>query len=330
MKRIAVVAALAGILAGAFFWCYWQYTGSGPKRGHETVVLVRAGIGLRGIAKELGKAGIVAHPNLFYIIVRLSGNTHSLKAGEYAFADGVSMAEIVDQMASGHAIVHKVTVAEGLTSQMAYNIVKQHDDLTGDAGAVPEEGTLLPETYLFERGASRRSILDRMLADQKDFLDREWPKRDKRLPLKSKREAIVLASIVEKETSLPEERRHIASVFYNRLKTGMKLQSDPTIIYGLTKGYPLGRGILKSEIEQVTPYNTYAIVGLPAAPICNPGKDSIAAVLHPDNTDDLYFVADGSGGHAFSATLGAQIRNVIRWRRMEKTQQHPTPPSKKR
>ena len=325
MKRFGVLAfALAMGIAGFFLWGYAAFNGAGPKHGHETVVVIKSGIGLRGIAKDLGKAGVVSNADLFYVCVRLSGKTHFLKAGEYAIPDAASMADIVDLMASGRSVVHKVTVAEGLTSQMALDLVNAKSDLSGDAGAVPEEGTLLPETYLFERGTSREDILKRMRTAQEEFLERQWPMRDTALPLKTKREALILASVVEKETALPQERRHVAAVFYNRLKTGMKLQSDPTIIYGLTKGYPLGRGIRKSEIEQVTPYNTYAIVGLPAAPICNPGKDSIAAVLHPDKSNDLYFVANGSGGHAFAATIDEQVKNVAHWRTIEKKKQ-PSP-----
>lgn len=327
MKRLKVsVLALAAVFVIGAYWCSATYTGPGPKRGHETTVEVKSGVGLRGIAKALSAAGVIRHPNLFYLAVRLTGKSQLLKAGEYTVPDQASMADIVALMAAGKSIVHKVTVAEGLTSKMAYDIVKGHDDLIGEAGAVPEEGTLLPETYLFERGTTRSDILERMRKAQEDFLDREWDGRDKGLPLKSKAEAIVLASIVEKETAKADERRHIASVFYNRLKTGMKLQSDPTIIYGLTKGYPLGRGIRKSEIDQITPYNTYAIEGLPKAPICNPGKDAIAAVLHPAKSDDLYFVADGSGGHAFAATLNQQINNVHRWRKFEKVQQSTAKP----
>jgi UPF0755 protein len=197
--------------------------------------------------------------------------------------------------------------------------------LTGDAGPEPAEGTLLPETYLFTRGTTRAQMLDRMHKAQVKFLDDAWAGRSQGLPLQSPEEAVTLASVVEKETSLPEERRHIAAVFVNRLKSGMKLQSDPTIIYGITKGYPLGRGIRMSEIQAGTPYNTYVVSGLPAGPICNPGKDSIAAVLRPEQSGDLYFVASGHGGHVFSDNILEHQRNVLAYRAVEKLQQGDVP-----
>jgi UPF0755 protein len=209
-------------------------------------------------------------------------------------------------------------VAEGLTSNMVWKLVRNDKTLTGDAGPEPQEGTLLPETYLFTRGETRAHMLARMRSAQEKFLLAQWSGRKDGLPIKTMREAVILASLVEKETSLAEERRHIASVFLNRLKVGMKLQTDPTIIYGLTKGYPLGRGIRQSELEAATPYNTYVIAGLPPGPICNPGKDSIAAVLNPQTSDDLYFVATGRGGHAFATTVAEQARNVAAYRAFER------------
>jgi UPF0755 protein len=218
----------------------------------------------------------------------------------------------------GHSIEHKLTVAEGLTSQMAVGLVRGDPVLTGDAGPVPPEGALLPETYLFTRGATRSEIVAKMRKAQQELLDELWVARAPNLPVKTKEEAVILASMVEKETAIPAERPHIASVFVNRLRTGMKLQSDPTIIYGITKGYPLGRRIRQSEIDRATPYNTYAIIGLPPQPICNPGKGSIAAVLSPADTKDLFFVADGTGGHVFAATADEQAANVAKWRGIER------------
>ncbi|HEY5237414.1 MAG TPA: endolytic transglycosylase MltG, partial [Rhizomicrobium sp.] len=195
-------------------------------------------------------------------------------------------------------------------------IVEKDTALEGSA-SVPLEGTLLPETYLFTHGTTRAQLFAHMHAAQQKFIDAHWPTRAPNLPLANADQAIVLASIVEKETAIPEERRHIAAVFVNRLKLGMKLQSDPTIIYGITQGYKLGRPIRESEITAPTPYNTYAIAGLPPAPICNPGKDSIAAVLNPEPSADLYFVADGTGGHVFAATVQEHQKNVAKWRQIE-------------
>ena len=260
---------------------------------------------------------------LFQIGVRLHGETSALKAGEYAIPSHASMFDIMNILIAGKSIEHKVTMAEGLTSQMAYNLVRDDPVLVGDAGPLPPEGGLLPETYLFMRGATRGEIIDKMKKAQQTVLDELWEKRAPGLPIKTKEEAVILASIVEKETAIAAERRHVASVFVNRLRMGMKLQSDPTIIYGITKGYPLGRRIRQSEIERATPYNTYAIAGLPAEPICNPGKDALAAVLNPAQSKDLYFVADGTGGHIFSATVEEQNKNVAKWRDHRKATERP-------
>ena len=250
--------------------------------------------------------------------VRLRGYAGELKAGEYDIPAHTSEADIVKLLIAGASVQHRITAAEGLTSQMIYTIIANDSALTGDAGAVPPEGTLLPETYLFTHGTTRAEILDRMARDQEKFVEERWETRASGLPFTKPEEALILASIVEKETSIPDERRHIAAVFINRLRLGMKLQSDPTIIYSLTRGYPLGRGIRQSELERSHGhYNTYAIPGLPPTPICNPGKDSIAAVLDPINSRDLYFVADGTGGHVFTDNIADHQRNVARWRKIE-------------
>jgi len=200
---------------------------------------------------------------------------------------------------------------------MIAGLVNADRDLAGSPQEAPEEGALLPETYLFTKGTERSAILARMHDAQARFLARVWQSRDRSVPFRSPQEALTLASIVEKETAIPDERRHVAAVFINRLRIGMKLESDPTVIYGLSKGYPLGHGIRASELASVTPYNTYMIPGLSPTPICNPGKDSISAVLSPAHSTDLYFVADGTGGHVFAATKAEQDRNVARWRQIE-------------
>jgi UPF0755 protein len=233
------------------------------------------------------------------------------------------MHAIADILVEGKSIQYKLTAAEGLTSDMIWKLVQNNTVLLGDAGPVPAEGTLLPETYLFTRGETRAHLLAKMAKAQDAFLAEKWESRAAGLPLASRREAIILASIVEKETGLASERRHVAAIFINRLKMGMRLQTDPTIIYDLTKGYPLGRGIRASELAAPTPYNTYVITGLPPGPICNPGKDSIAAVLDPEDSKDLYFVATGRGGHAFAATIAEQERNVAAYRAYERQQQAP-------
>ncbi len=281
-------------------------------------VVIRQGVGLRGISAALHDSGVIADPDLFLWGVRLRRTTALIKAGEYAIPSHASMHDILDILIAGKSIQHKITAAEGLTSDMIAKLINADAELAGPPVAAPAEGTLLPETYLFLRGATRGQIIDRMIAAQKKLIARLWPRRDTNLPYHTVREAITLASIVEKETSLPAERRHIAAIFVNRLRTGMKLQSDPTIIYSITGGYPLGRGIRMSELSRVTPYNTYAVAGLTPTPICNPGTDAIAAVLNPGTTSDLYFVASGTGGHVFSASIADQNRAVAALRSRER------------
>ena len=311
---LLVVAALA---LGAWLVEAYSFESRGPAL-KETTVLIKPGSGVSSIAQSLRRAKVISSPDLFVLGVRMRGLQGKMKAGEYAIPARASMQHVAEILVSGKSIEHKLTIAEGLTSQMAYDLVKKDKVLTGAPGAVPAEGTILPETYLFLRGTTRAELLLRMQKSQTQLLDKLWPKRAKDLPFKTREEALVLASVVEKETGVASERPRIASVFVNRLRQGIRLQSDPTIIYGLTKGYPLGRGIRLSELNRVTPYNTYAIDGLPPTPIANPGRDSIRAVLNPPKTTDLFFVADGTGGHVFTGSLGEHNANVAKWRVIEK------------
>jgi len=218
----------------------------------------------------------------------------------------------------GDTVLHRVTVAEGLTSHQIVEILRQNDLLTGEITEDPPEGSLAPETYTIERNQSRSDVLKLMEKHQAEILAEAWEKRAPDLPLSSPEEVLVLASIVEKETGIAEERGRVASVFLNRLKRGMRLQSDPTVVYGITEGKaPLGRGLRRSELDRVTPYNTYQVDGLPPTPIAAPGRDAIMAVVNPEDTNFLYFVADGTGGHVFSETLAEHNSNVARWRRIE-------------
>jgi UPF0755 protein len=318
-----VILAVAG--AGAWFWEQENFQAPGPSPKYA-VVMVEPGDHVATIARHLADAGVVANADLFRVGLRIRNLHGTLKAGEFEFPPHASMASVAGIIASGKSIQHKLTAAEGLTSEMIYKLVAANPVLVGDAGVIPDEGSLLPETYLFTRGATRAQLLARMTKARDKLLARLWPDRAANLPYTTEQEAITLASIVEKETALPEERRHIAAVFANRLRLGMKLQSDPTIIYDITRGYPLGRGIRQSELDRASPHNTYAIAGLPPTPICNPGKDSIAAVLSPAVSNDLYFVADGAGGHVFSATIAAHAQNVAKWRALENPAPPPPPP----
>ena len=315
-KVLIILAVLVVIAAGAVEWAIaaWNQPGPPAPAGNQTVVLIEPRTSVHEISQKLEDARLLKNALVFEFDLRLHRMNDRLKAGEYAVPSRASMADIAALLASGKSIQHKLTAAEGLTSDMIAKLVADDADLTGEAGASPAEGTLLPETYLFTHGTTRAELLERMKDAATKFLAAQWGGRAAGLPFQTPTEAVVLASIVEKETSLPEERRHIAAVFINRLKNGMKLQSDPTIIYGITKGYPLGRDIRASEITAPTPYNTYVIDGLPPGPICNPGKDSLAAVLNPEQSDDLYFVATGQGGHAFAATMAEHNKNVVAYR----------------
>lgn len=317
---LTVIAAL--ICAGIAGYGWFEFNRAGPPAkglASETVVLLDEGMGLNSIATRLEEAGVIRNRFVFRAGVLFSGNGKRLKAGEYSIPARAPMDDVMRLLVEGKSILHKLTVPEGKTVAMIWRIVEEDPILVGDMPAVmPPEGELLPETYLFMRGTSRAELLERMHADHSDLLDQLWEGRKEGLPIASKDEAVTLASIVEKETGLAEERPRVAAVFVNRLRRGMKLQSDPTIIYGLTKGEPLGRGIRKSELERRTPYNTYIIDGLPPTPIANPGRAALEAVLNPPDTEELYFVADGTGGHVFAKTVSEHNRNVAAWRRIER------------
>jgi UPF0755 protein len=319
---LAFLAALAG---GAWYWEQWNFQQPGPSPA-DRIVMVAPGDHVAVIAEHLAAAGVIANADLFRLGLRLRNLQGTLKAGEYGFPAHVSMADVAGILASGKSIQHKLTAAEGLTGAMILNLVRSDPVLVGTAPPVPAEGALLPETYLFTRGTTRAELVARMEKAHDKLVARLWSDRAGNLPIKSEEDAVVLASIVEKETALPAERRHIAAVFMNRLRLGMKLQSDPTIIYDITRGYPLGRGIRQSELDRPTPHNTYAIAGLPPTPICNPGKDSLAAVMNPADSADLYFVANGTGGHVFAATVEEHDRNVAKWRSLEHSAPGPALP----
>jgi len=320
MRFALVLVILVAIAAGVVEWANaaWDVAGPPAAKGTETVVLIAPGSRTHAVAQLFEHQGVVRLGLVFEFDLRVRGLASKIKAGEYAIPSSASMAAVAKILVDGKSIQHKFTAAEGLTSDMIWKLARADAVLVGDAGGVPEEGSLLPETYLFTRGETRAHLLGKIAEAQRAALEQLWPGRAQDLPFHTMREAVILASIVEKETALPEERRHIASIFVNRLKIGMRLQTDPTVIYGLTRGYPLGRGIRQSELDRATPYNTYVITGLPPGPICNPGKDALAAVLNPEQSDDLFFVATGRGGHVFAATISQQARNVAAYRAFER------------
>ena len=314
---VLIIVGIAALGAGAW-WETRNFAAPGPA-AQETIVLIKPGMGLNAIAQTLADAQAVQSGFLFRVgAMRRSAGT-SLKAGEYAIPASASMAQILDMLARHKVMQHRLTIAEGLTSEMVVALLKAEPALDGEV-ETPPEGSLLPETYLFERGTTRAEILARMRRAQAQLLEQLWPKRRPDLPFTTLQEALTLASIVEKETAIPSERPRIAAVFINRLRLPMRLESDPTIIYGLTKGVPLGHSLRESELNAPNPYNTYQIDGLPPTPISNPGRDAIAAVLNPPDSEDLFFVADGSGGHVFARTFAEHQTNVAAWRKFERAQ----------
>ena len=285
----------------------------------DKIVVIPPGTPPGDIADQLESEGVISNKFMFNFAAVREGVRSSLKAGEYNFKQQASLQDTIDVLVSGKAILHSVTIPEGLTSEQVVNRLKDNDILVGDVREIPKEGSLLPDTYKFARGLSRDQLLQLMAKDQKKLLDEIWKKRAADVPVKSPWELVTLASIVEKETGRADERPHVASVFANRLAKRMRLQSDPTIIYGIVGGKgTLGRGILKKEVETPTPYNTYTIDGLPPGPIANPGRAAMEAVANPSKTRDLFFVADGTGGHVFAETLDQHNKNVSRWREIEK------------
>jgi UPF0755 protein len=271
------------------------------------------------ILAQLDREGVIDSPMLLNIALVVEGARAKLKPGEYLFKPNASMREVMDELVNGRQILHGVTIPEGLTTEQIVTRLRDNDVLAGDTSEIPKEGALLPETYKVARGYPRAKLLVKMQEDQRKLLDQIWARRSPDLPVKTPFELVTLASIVEKETGRADERPRVAAVFVNRLRKGMRLQSDPTIVYGLVGGKAtLGRGILRSEVEKYTPYNTYAIEGLPPGPIANPGRAALEAVANPSRTQELYFVADGTGGHVFAETLDQHSRNVQRWRLIEK------------
>ncbi len=331
-RRLAVMTGsaattLALALAVMALWCVWSYFSPGPaaREGASTTVILRHGASLPEIASDLETQGVVRSGSVFMAAAQITRAARRLKAGEYAFPSRSPLSRVIEMIRDGRIVRHYVTIPEGLTSAQATAILMANRILTGPVTA-PPEGAILPETYEVERGTDRGVVLHRMMAARDRLLAELWPDRRAGLPFRSPEEAVTLASIVEKETALPDERPRVAAVFVNRLEKGIPLASDPTIVYGLTGGTPLGHGIRQSELASTTAYNTYHFTGLPPTPICNPGRASIAAVLDPARTSDLYFVANGTGGHSFSATMEQHEKNVEHWREIER-QRAQAPPS---
>lgn len=316
-----VMLAVVGVGAAVFFGK--QAFDAPGSTTTAKAFLVRPSSGVARIAADLEQAGLVSDATVFRLGVRAYGGEATMKAGEYEVEAGASMRDIMKLLQSGKSVMYSLTIPEGLTVAQAFRRIAENDALSGDMPTVmPTEGSLAADTQRFTRGAERKAIVEKMLAQQTALIDEIWANRNPDLPIADVNEFVTLASIVEKETGIDSERPRVASVFVNRLRKNMRLQSDPTILYGLFggAGRPEGRPIYQSDIEKPTPYNTYVINGLPPTPIANPGRAALEAVANPPQTDDLYFVADGTGGHVFAETLAEHNKNVARWRAIQKKQ----------
>lgn len=309
------------LAAGALMIGYGihSYSSSGPLKT-DKMVLIEKGSGVSSIANKLVQENIIYNDLVFKVAARFGD---FLKAGEYEFPAGASTAKVLQMLQEGDVFDRKITIVEGYTVQQIIKRLNARDDLMGDIKNMPKEGTLLPNTYHFVKNEERQNVINRMAENMTVALDEAWKRRANNLPIKTKAEALTLASIVEKETSVAEERERVAGVFINRLRKGMPLQTDPTVIYAITKGDikedgkgPLGRRLLRKDLQFDSPYNTYKYSGLPPGPIANPGIDSIKATLNPEEHDYIFFVADGTGGHAFAKTLAEHNRNVAKWRKV--------------
>jgi len=304
--------AAIGLVLAALVVVYALWWAPGPKPGPHDVI-VKEGTTLGMVSRQLAREGAIpGTARTYYVMARLFGSSDPIQAGEFEIPKGMGGASILDLLQHGKPLLRLITVTEGMPSIIVEDKLAASPYLTGQTPDIPE-GSVLPDSYSFQRGDPRAALVKRMQQAMSKTIAALWPKRSTDCPVQTPEQAIILASIVEKETAKPAERPMVAGVYCNRLKIGMKLDADPTVIYPVTKGKPLGRRILKSELEADNPYNTYRRAGLPPGPIANPGKASIQAVLHPAQTKALYFVADGSGGHVFAETLAEQNANVAKW-----------------
>ena len=323
MGLLVFITLFGGLILASYNFMKYRYVRSGPL-AEEVIYSVPEGIGLSTLAGKLETDGLIDSAVMLKLNAKLTGIGGALKTGEYPIDAGASMRDIIDVFESGKTTLYPVTLPEGLTSAQLMRIIAATDTLTGDMPEVPPEGSLLPETYMHARGMSRKALVAKMQSAQTELIDSLWETRQEGLPISTKKEAINLASVVEKETGGSHEVDKVAGVFINRLNKAMRLQSDPTIIYGISQGEVLRgkngkqRGLRRSEIDRKTDWNTYQIDGLPKTPICNPSANAIRAVLNPAETDALFFVADGTGGHAFSKTYAEHNKHVAKWRAIER------------
>ncbi|MBO5997617.1 MAG: endolytic transglycosylase MltG [Alphaproteobacteria bacterium] len=312
-----VIFFAACIFGGSVFSTYEFFLSDGPLTQRQEIVIEK-GQSLRQIANYLQEKGVIESPAIFVLGVRVSQKDNELKAGEYSIPAHASAKMVMDIITGGQTFIRRITIPEGLTSYQIVQMLNETKSLEGEIKQIPEEGSLLPETYYYSAGDTRESLIKRMQNAMTRTVEELWPNRKKDLLLKNKKDVVIMASIIEKETSFNSERAHIASVFFNRLKSKMRLQSDPTVIYGLSeKTGVFKRKLWSNDLKRKHEYNTYVIYGLPPGAISNPGRASIAAVLNPDDTKDLYFVANGKGGHSFSQTYKEHQERVNEWRKVK-------------
>lgn len=317
MKKLLLLLLIAGCATIAFFYDYAIHQPMPVDR--DILFLVQKGDSLNKIAKNLKEYGLIKNEYLFIFYSRINKIYPQVKAGEYLFDKNISLVQLSEKLVSGKVYLRKITFPEGLTSREIHELLKNNEFLNKEEFAIPSEGSILPETYTFSRGDSPKKIIKQSQKARDDVLEQIWNGRDENLPLNSKEQLLILASIVEKETGIGAERAEVASVFINRLRLGMLLQTDPTVIYAVTGGKEdLNRPLTRKDLTIDSPYNTYKYAGLPPTPICNPGKDAIFAAAHPANTSYLYFVASGNGGHNFAKSLDEHNDNVRKWRALNK------------
>jgi UPF0755 protein len=319
---VLIGVVLTTLVAALLVWLFVAFEAPGSLPENRTVIIAR-GLSVEEIGGLLAERGVVSHQLVFSVGVRLSGKASALRSGEYAFPAAITARAAMDLLVSGKTVVRHLTIPEGLTTVQALALVQNAEGLEGPLTLSPGEGALLPETYNYSWGDTREGMVRRMTKAMSDTLADLWAKHEPEGPIKSPEQALVLASIVERETGVAAERPLVASVMVNRLKRGMRLQSDPTVAYGIAHedhlaGDQLGRPLTRDDLARATPYNTYVIDGLPPAPIANPGRASLRAALDPAQSDYLYFVANGTGGHAFAKTLDEHSRNVARWREIDR------------
>ena len=321
LSSVVLMMLAAG---AALYWGKTQFDAVGPLTDERTEI-ISSGQGLTTIAETQEANKVISNAWVFDVGVRAYKNAGKLKAGEYAFKSGVTMHDVMRDLVEGNAVTHSVTIPEGWSTAQIIARLRENEILTGELTKIPAEGALLPETYTFTRGATRQQVLDQMVAAQEKLLKEVWSRRTENLPVKTPEELVILASIVEKETARADERPRVAGVFVNRLNKSMPLQSDPTIVYGIYGGDAWTQdrsAITRADLDRKTPYNTYQIPALPPGPIGNPGRAAMEAVANPSRTKDLYFVADGTGGHVFAETYEQHQANVRKWREVERSQRN--------